>query len=83
VNILLKKNKKKEGEYFFLKKGKKKDGQYSFKKRKGKKKEGGGEYLNSFSVNPILFSPGSSGGSNNPPYCSHLTKHPLFLLLFR
>ena len=35
-------------------------------------------------MNPILFCPGSSRGSNNPPYCSeneknHLTKHFLHI----
>ena len=45
---------------------------YSVKKAKSKRKEV--EYLNSSSANPILFCPESSGGSNNPPYCPHLTK---------
>ena len=48
---------------------------FCVKKQKSKRQREEVEYLNSFSANPILFCPGSSGGSNNPPYCSHLTKH--------
>lgn len=46
----------------------------ALKKQKSKKEKEEVEYLNSSSENPILFCPESSGGSNNLPYCSHLTQ---------